>query len=473
MTIILCTDHETPLPHMDRLTTNVTEMAELCKDPSRLSDAGITDLEALILHEGEYDLGFMQGAIRVLGADPLGVPIVTLTDTATAEQLTVLVAGVVARHREFRGARPEHAKMQWPALMSRRRLFALGVPQYIGAPSIETALCTSEHGCRLCVEACPVSALESDSGNITYSVDTCVACGICVTTCPTGATVNPTATEEQIAAQIRAMISVSESPVGIEFRCRDATVEPLEEGWYPVEVPCTGMLTIGWLLAPLLLGAGAVAAPSCGTTGCSIGNDDLVAGHLSDASSMLVELGIPERHVLNEGRGAVPEPLRDVDTSSPENFNDTSVYLALAAVAGIADAVFTPATGAVGVVTIDELACTACEQCAAVCPSRALSTHQDEGTVEISFDPLRCVACGMCVSICPERDRGAITVRQNFDVEELTLGHRIVFSGSTSPCEICGGPIAPSAMLDRIESMLGPEHAGTLDLISRRCPNCR
>jgi len=458
---------------MDRLTTEVTGVAGLCKDPSGLSDANITDVEALILHEGEYDLGFIQGALRESGVDPLGVPIVALNDTATAERLTVAAAGVVARHRAFRGSRPEHAKMQWPTLMSRRRLFALGVPQYIGAPSIDPTLCTAEHGCRLCIETCPVSALEFVAGNIAYDVDMCVACGVCVTTCPTGATVNPTVTEKQIAAQTQAIIAASEHPVGIEYRCRDAQLGPLEDGWYPVDVPCTGMLTIGWLLAPLVLGAGAVAAPSCGATGCSIGSDDRLAAHLSDASSMLAELDIPERHMLSGGRGAVPEPLRDVDAPSLENFYDTNVYLALAAVAGVSDAVFTPTAGTVGVVTINELACTACEQCAVVCPSHALSTHQHEETVEISFDPFRCVGCEMCVSICPERERGAITVKRDFDVAELTLGSRIVYSGSTSTCEVCGGPIAPSAMLDRIQSMLGPEHAGTLDLISRRCLNCR
>jgi ferredoxin len=473
MTVVVCEDHGTPLPDLDRVTTEFTALAGLCKDPSVLSDADITNLEALVLHEGEYDLGFIQGAIRRLGVDPLGVPIVTLTDTATTEQLIVLAAGVVARHRAFHGTRPEHAKMQWPTLMSRRRLFALGVPQYIGAPSIDHALCSAEHGCRLCVESCPVSALKSVSGNIMYNVDICFACGICVTTCPTGATVNPTATEDQIAAQIQAMISAAKGPIGIEFRCRNARPGLLEDGWYPVEVPCTGMLTIGWLLAPLVLGAGAVAAPSCDTRGCSIGSDDLFAAHLVDASSMLGELAISELHILNEGRGAVPGPLTDGDTPSLANFDDTTVYLALGAVAGIADAVFTSTTGAVGVVTINKLVCTACEQCAAVCPSHALAAHQHDETVEISFDPFLCVGCGMCLSTCPERGRGAITLKRNFDLEELKLGPRLVLTGSTSLCERCGDPIAPSAMLDRIHSMLGPEHAGILDLISRRCPNCR
>jgi Pyruvate/2-oxoacid:ferredoxin oxidoreductase delta subunit len=233
------------------------------------------------------------------------------------------------------------------------------------------------------------------------------------------------------------------------------------------------MLTTGWLLGPLMLGAGAVAAPSCGTTGCSIGNDDLVAGHLSTASSMLGEFAISQQRILNEGRGAVPQPLTDMDAAPLANFNDTTVYLALAAFAKIPDGVFASTTGSVGVVTINELACTACEQCTVVCPSHALAAHRREDTVEISFDPFLCVGCGMCLSICPERRRGAIILKRNFDIDELTLGTRSIFTGSMSTCEVCGGPIAPSSMLDRIHTMLGPDHAGTLDLISRRCLNCR
>ena len=473
MTFVVCGDHGTPLPHQGWLTTNVTGIAELCENPSAISQAGNTGLEALVLHKGEFDLGLIQGAIRMTSVDPLGVPIVMLDDAPTAQQMTVLAAGAIARHRGFRGARPEHAKMLWPTLTLHRHSSGLGFPQYIGAPSIDPSLCSAERGCRLCVESCPVSALKPVSGSITYDVDTCVACAICVTTCPTGATVNPTTTEDQIAAQLRAMVSTAEGPIGIEFRCRAAKPGPIRDGWYPVEVACTGMLTIGWLLAPLVLGAGAVAAPSCGATGCPIGNDDRVSAHLADATSILGELAISEGRMMSNGRGAISEPLTGIDTPSLPNFNDTSVCLALGVVAGINGAVFTSVTGAVGVVTINELACTACEQCIAVCPAHALGARRHEDTVEISLDPILCVGCGMCVSTCPERGRGAITLKRNFDIAAMTLGPRPILTGSMSTCEMCGSPIAPRAMLDRIHSMLGTEHAGTLDLISRRCLNCR
>ena len=473
MTFVVCEDHGTHLPHQESLRTNVAGITELCENPSAVSQGGNTRLEALVLHTGEFDLGLIQSAIRKTGVDPLGVPIVTLDDSPTAQQMTVLAAGAIARHREFREARPEHAKMLWQTLTEHRHSSSLGVPQYIGAPSIDPSLCSAERGCRLCVESCPVSALKPVSGSITYDVDTCVACGICVTTCPTGATVNPTTTEEQIAAQIRAMVSTAEGPIGIEFRCRATKPGPIRDGWYPVEAACTGMLTIGWILAPLVLGAGAVAAPSCGATGCPIGNDERVSAQLADASSILGKFGVSEGRMMSNGRGAVLEPLTGVDGPSLPNFKDTIVCLTLGVVAGIDDALFTSVTGSVGVVTINELACTACEQCVGVCPAHALAVRRHEDTTEISFDPILCVGCGMCVSTCPEGGRGAITQNRNFDIAALTLGPMPIFTASMSTCEMCGSPIAPRAMLDRIHSMLGTEHAETHDLISRRCLNCR
>jgi Pyruvate/2-oxoacid:ferredoxin oxidoreductase delta subunit len=315
--------------------------------------------------------------------------------------------------------------------------------------------------------------LTWDTGSVAYDVDACVACGVCVTTCPTGATVNPTVTEHQIAAQIKAMVDASMDPVGIEFRCRGARPQPLADGWFPVEVPCTGMLTIGWLLAPLVLGAGSVAAPTCSESGCGLGNDEVLAARRIEAGSLLDALGLAAGSVGDRAGGRVPESIASDTTCTLDGFRDADVYLALADLTHTSDTRFSSSTASIGVVTLDESTCTVCEQCTSVCPPRALKSQRSGSTVEISFDPFACVGCAMCVATCPEIERGAITLERRFDASELTLGSRVILSGSTSTCEVCGGPIAPSAMLDRIQSMLGPDHAGTLDLISRRCLNCR
>ncbi len=473
MTLVVCADHDTPVPRSNRLPCDVMAVPGLCRDPATIAGAGVDDPEALILHLGEFDLGFVQGAIRATGVDPLGVPIVTLGDMPSPDQIDVLAAGAMARHAAFPGSRPEHAKMRWPELISRRRLFALNVPQYVGAPSIDPSTCVAEQGCRLCVDTCPASALTWSSGMVAFDVDTCAACGICVTTCPTRATTNPTITEAQIASQIEAMVRASSTPLGIEFRCRDARPRPLADGWFLVEVPCTGMLTIGWILAPLMLGAGAVATPTCGESGCGIGNDEVLAPRRTAARMLLDELGLFTGLVRDGAAHAIPAPIGGDTAHRPNTFRDADVFLALADLANTTDTLFTSDVASIGVVTIDGATCTICEQCTSVCPPGALASRHHDGTVDISFDPFTCVGCAMCINTCPEIDSNAIILDRTFDLAELVLGNRVILSGSTAVCEVCGGPIAPSAMLDRIQSMLGPDHAGTLDLISRRCLKCR
>ncbi len=473
MTLVLCSDHGTPVPTGDRGAYDTVGVAGLCSDPSTLLRAGVANPEALILHAGEFDLGFVQGAIRKAGVDPLGVPVIALANIPTEPELRTVGAGLVDRRRAFPGAGPENAKLSWPELISRRKLFALKVPQYIAAPSIDSSLCTAGHGCRLCVESCPTQALTPVNGEISYSVEACVSCGICVTTCPTGATVNPAATPGQVAAQIAAMVVSADERIGVRFHCRGAQPRVFGDSWYPIEVPCTGMLTVGWLLAPLLLGVAAVSVDPCADSGCPLGNDNRLQQRQSAAAAICDELDLGQDRVRFAKQGPLPDPIGVVPTAAVGAMRDTDVFLALTHMAPISDVSIETSVGAVGVVSIDEESCTVCEQCTTVCPPGALKVNRTDGAIEISFDATLCVGCSMCVATCPEIDKEAITLHRRFDSGELAVGRHAVRTESTEMCEKCGNPIAPSAMLERIRSMLGPEHAGTVDLIGRRCISCR
>jgi Pyruvate/2-oxoacid:ferredoxin oxidoreductase delta subunit len=473
VTLVVCADHGTPVPSSAEGVYDTVGVKGLCSDPSALAKAGLTNPEAFILHTGEYDLGFVQGAIRKAGVDPLGVPVVTLADMPSETELQIVGAGIVARRRAFPGAGPENAKLSWPELISRRKLFALKVPQYVVAPSIDPTLCAAGHGCRLCVESCPAEALTPVDGAISYSVDACVSCGICTTTCPTGATTNPAATPGQVAAQISAMVAIADEPIGVRFHCRDAQPKAFGNSWYPIEVPCTGMLTVGWLLAPLLLGAAAVSVDPCTSSGCAIGNDDRLVERRSEAAAICDELGIGQDRVRLAKQGSLAQPVGLIPTAAIGTMRDTDMFAALANMAAAGDISIDTSVGAVGVITIDEATCTVCEQCTTVCPPGALKVNRSDGAVEISFDASICVGCAMCVATCPEIENDAITLHRRFDTAALAAGRHAIRTGSTATCEKCGDPIAPSAMLERFQSMLGPEHAGTLDLIGRRCINCR
>lgn len=473
-TIAVCADPPPP----DFVTPNGSirvEIDGLCADPSLLGDLESSDEGVVVLaHSATYDLGRLQAGLRKRGIDPLGVEIIDVQPGASEEWLSVTAAGAVARATLFGGSSAEQSKLRWPGLLTRRELLRFNVPQYIGAPTIDPDLCVAGSGCDSCVPTCPVSALRWSPDGIVYDRATCVACGICLTTCPTGATKNPSVIPAGVEAQITAMVETSATPIGIEFRCRDATASEGIEGWYPVKIPCTGMLTVGWLLAPLVLGAGGVTATPCVSPGCRLGNDDRLSTHFSGAGAFLSTFGIDHRRLAAHAASISP-PLDCppvVDPFGP--LGEAEVLMALARVSPVPpETVFDSDVLRTAIVRIDETSCTACTMCAGACPTDALTVESLPGAIEMRFDPALCYGCGQCMPVCPEIDRGAITLDRRFDPGEFDLGSRLVVLAENRICENCGKPIASSAMLDRISAMLGEGHEATRDLINRRCLDCR
>lgn len=49
----------------------------------------------------------------------------------------------------------------------------------------------------------------------------------------------------------------------------------------------------------------------------------------------------------------------------------------------------------------NEIRCTHCGACIALCPTGALAI--DLGTREVSFDDAKCIACEICITACPPR----------------------------------------------------------------------
>lgn len=450
--ILLCADS----PDRFDVPPGVVQwIPELCDRPRQLAEIVPEEETDLVVgvHRAHANLGNLQAAVRRLGFDPLGVGVLDLDAVPDLQGLNIAVAAARAWVSSYPGADAGRLKMLSPERKSRRDFLTVGAPRYVGAPGIDTELCVAANGCRMCATECPSGALTREGGRIAFDVNTCVACGICVTTCPTGATRNPSADFDSLETVVRAVVESAQGQVAIRYRCRESVVEP-ESGWYQLEVPCTGMLTVGWLLAPLGLGAVDVDAVPCGTGGCRLGNEERLAVTMEDFSAVL-------------GRAGEVPPLEMV-----EPFYPSSGGAAVAAVLphdSIVDFVSAP----IGLVTIDETTCTACEMCATICPTDALISDPDAMGVRIEFDPRVCVACGQCVGTCPELSAGAIGLNRRFDAGEWALGARVVREEDVPVCEVCGGPVAPAAMLTRIQEMLTGDDTETMALISRRCVDCR
>jgi ferredoxin len=204
----------------------------------------------------------------------------------------------------------------------------------------------------------------------------------------------------------------------------------------------------------------------CSEGGCALGNDQHTAGILADTVSIADHLGVRFDEPLD------PERLisRDEPLLAPASTARIAAGLSGTRSAGPPLAL---AVADVGQVTIDSSVCTACERCAQVCPSQAMSSSRTDDTVVLSFDPQRCTGCSSCLAVCPEADRGAIQVRRELDLTELALGERVIDEVPTATCELCGKPVAPAKMLARIGSILGDDADATMAVIGRRCQQCR
>jgi ferredoxin len=427
----------------------------------------------LLVHPEELELAPLQAAVRKSGFDPFGVPLIDISGAAgDPARLAVMVAGAVARAGAFAGSRPEHARPVMAGTMSRRSLLTIPRPHYVAVPFVDPDLCAAGDGCRACVGVCPEGAYDWAGGRIDFDKDACVSCGQCVTGCPTGAITNPTVSPATLLAEVSALLGTSPDPVGIIFTCAQSKVPVTDPGWFQVEVPCTGMVPGTWPVACLLLGAGAATIRPCGGGGCPLGRDEAAASVASFAQNLVEAAGLDASSV--PGRpGPVPRPqFEPAGLTDPFGIHGPAeVALGLAA-AGKSFSVSGDASP-LGVVEIDPATCTLCTMCSQVCPTGALAHQYADGRLALSFAASECTACGQCLPLCPESARGAITLHRKADAADLKFGRRIVNEAETVPCESCGEPVAPAAMLDRIQSLLGEEHAQTAAFLARRCLNCR
>ncbi len=465
-------------------SAQVHTIPELCSHPRRLVHAvADADRLVLVLCPGNYDLGNVQSHVRKAGLDPFGVEIIELSGTsADPERTTLLVEAAVACATAFEGSNIAATKPVLHRDKTRRSLFTLPPPEYLVVPTTDSMRCAAGVGCDICVDPCPQQAIRIAHGRVERDIVACEPCGICVAVCPAQATTDSTVTSTQLFAQIGVLVDTTIGPAGprgIAFVCSRATERDLPESWYPVFVPCTGMVTSPWLLGALGQGADGVVAVPCYDSGCSLNNDARLHAEIEFGQAFLAAAGARSALI-----GATPFALGDA-ASAPlavESIAATNPYHGvpgpiLLAIARAADAVgdfcVDHRASPLGLVNIDESACTLCEACVYVCPAGALIANHREAQLEVALDPNRCVGCKQCVRTCPERAQGAIDVRTVVDVGALDAGSRTLVRDATLRCARCESPIAALALVRVLRERLGPDNDAAAQIIGRYCARCR
>lgn len=475
--IALCAEGLTGAEAPGDTTGDVVVVPRLCEEPGRLRSLDPAGRPLVLgLCVGRFSHGDVQREARRAGVDPLGIEIVQLDEgLGDARRLAVLIAGAAARATAFRGAHRDQVKLTFPGAVSRRSILTFSLPEYLATPSVEEETCASMGGCRACIDVCPRDAFSLHRGRVVHDRNACEPCGRCVTACPTGAISNPAATPAGIEAQLRALVDPRigpPGPRGVVFRCRQSSVLESTPGWYPITVPCTSMVTEPWLLAPLVLGASAVAARPCADGGCPLGGDEIVRERVAWCAALLdVAGGAVDRVTIQPDNPPVRSPLPTTSLDDPfGSARPGDVVLALIERAGGATPVVHPG-GPVGLVEIDVDACTGCSTCATSCPTGALTTREDAHHTALWFDAGACVACGTCTARCPEVEHGAIDLTRVVDTSRLRGGPGRLWEGEVARCSRCGAPIAAAALLARFAMRLDDERL--VAALSERCPDCR
>lgn len=286
-------------------------------------------------------------------------------------------------------------------------------------PEIGSA-CTRTHGsgCDECVTACPMEifSLTGESAAPEPDAGTCIACGICVGSCPADAIrgVGPVPSRIVEAARRRdGDLAVECSGVTREAQHPDAALR----------VTCLAGLS--WETVT----ASATALPEGGTlelihgdcAECPLGAGERV-NELGEISAAYVQRISPGRRVVlrrESTRGSLD------DDSRASRWRRTRRRPERAA-SGVSrrDLLFgwmrsdremdSSAKASARTVLRLEVpkaptpyphggeGCTACGACSRICPASALQWTRDGTDLSLLVDPFGCISCGECVRACPE-----------------------------------------------------------------------
>ena len=485
-------------------------VADLCDNSKALAEAaGEGDDRAVLgLCSGDRSRQEIDYRARQAGLDPFGVATVNLGalcalahpgDLATGKAI-VLLAAAVAKARAFPGSGPEHMKprLGWSdGRVSRRALFTLPPVTYQPVASVRADRCMSEAGCDLCTAVCPRNALSVVRGKLNVDKSACDACGLCITACPRNAVELPAASLREFEVELEALLTAPglqpSDPRAILYVC-DGNLPLLGElskdghsyaaGWLPLRVPCAGMVSPGWILQSLALGASAVGIIACGGD-CEFGQQERTAATVAYCHDLLELLGVSRDKL----RVLEPSSVTDMADVLNRPFEDGSVHTnsaleraCLKEPSATASALLhldEASDGAVpvalrhdlsplGVVHIDAQGCTGCESCARACPTDALTSREEADALTITFDPNLCTGCSLCARWCPEN---VISVSKVTDLHALRDGRTVLYHDTQAHCERCGVAFAPASMVRRVEQLL--QGGGATSQAIRRCPSCR
>lgn len=368
-----------------------------------------------------------------------------------------------------------------------------GVPRPFNGAAVtqQTDRCLNHRhrgaGCTHCVAACPVDAITLVDGAPVLAAETCVQCGICLHSCPTGVFTQPNAAEAQL---LHAAAQRPDQPLVVVCALHPSpaqTTAPVTTILYHRR--CLAALAVDQLLALSQDGARSLWLDDTPCAACPIGAAQAVLQQNVTTANVLLQAferapalylqgeheeqlvdSAPRRPLIDVGnppvnrRGlftalgravrnqhdAAPPTLATPGTVLPVSRLPQQVPAALAALQARLQQWETPTDGLINVadlpfatVQVDPARCSACGLCARFCPTGALHFVAEAEQFTLSFQPAICLDCPICTAACPE---DAIRVGDTLTVVALVSEEWLPLTeGQLTRCTQCGVPTAGQA----------------------------
>ncbi len=292
--------------------------------------------------------------------------------------------------------------------------------------------------CTACVDMCPEEALVVKERRLLFAASKCTGCGACTSVCPEDALIAPAFTSEALENAVR-----REAPQGsILFAAPHA-----EAAGRKILLPSLLHLSLDWLLLAIALGAKEIRllyAPG------SVDEENLsvitsrtgIVRKICDELHLPVELeavrGAPK---VDAGRrrffSKLSAALEPQDTSSPQTQEMRSriaktlleeafvripegrlrlihALKRLLEKSGKPDS--REAAKLFSAPRIDAAKCSGCALCPAACPTGALQSQGEGGTLRLLLNAGACTGCRLCADIC---FMNAVTLHKEASLEEV------------------------------------------------------